>query len=80
MCTVWTDWKLPDAVNDFDGTSDNWFTRLAEYDIKTYTLIMKHNESQFAKLALGPLWYEIMKNINPYLEGDESQGRSQDLN
>jgi hypothetical protein len=74
MCTVCTDRKLPDAVNDYDGTSDNWFTRLAEYDIQTYTLIMKHNESQFAKLALGPLWYEIMKNINPYLEGDESQG------
>jgi hypothetical protein len=69
MCTMCTDRPLPEAVNDYDGTNDNWFTRLAQYDIQTYTKVMKFNDSQYAKLALGPLWYEIMQNINLFLEG-----------
>jgi hypothetical protein len=78
MCTICTDRLLPKAVNDYDGTNDNWFTRLAQYDIQTFTKVMKFNDSQYAKLALGPLWYEIMQNINPYLEGtSDSQHNEQ---
>lgn len=68
MCTMCTDRPLPDAINDYDGTGDSWFTKLAEYDIQTYTKLMKYNDSEYAKLALGPLWYEIVQNIHPYLD------------
>jgi Histidine phosphatase superfamily (branch 2) len=78
MCTMCTDRPLPEAINDYDGTPDNWFTRLAEYDIQTYTKLMLYNDSEYAKLALAPLWYEIMQNINPYLEGaPQGQDKSQ---
>jgi hypothetical protein len=78
MCTMCTDRPLLEAVNDFDGTNDNWFTRLAQYDIMKFTKVMKFNDSQYAKLALGPLWYEIMQNINPYLESaPDGKNRSQ---
>jgi hypothetical protein len=67
MCTICTDRPLPAAVDEYDGTDDNWFSRLATYDTQSFTLLMKYNQSEFAKLALGPLWYEIMVNINPFL-------------
>jgi hypothetical protein len=59
MCTVCTDQKLPDAVNDFDGTSDNGFARLAEYDIQTYTLIMKHKNDSRATSHFEKLGYPL---------------------
>lgn len=74
MCTICTDRPLHPAVDDYGGEGGNgsgWFSRLAEYDIQSYTKIMKHNQSEYARLALGPLWYEIMQNINPHLEGDD---------
>ena len=64
MCTVCTDRALPDSVDDYDGTEKNWFTRLTEYDIQKDTVVMKYNNAQHSKLAMGPLWYEIMVNIN----------------
>ncbi|KAL3916551.1 MAG: hypothetical protein SGILL_005127 [Bacillariaceae sp.] len=79
MTTMCTDRTLPDAIDDFDGTNENWFHQLAEYDIETYTKLMKYNQSEFAKLALGPLWFEILQNINPYLEADTSNGDAENL-
>jgi len=64
MCTLCTDRPLPKAVDDYDGTAKNWFSRLTEYEIQKYTTIMKHNNAEYAKLGIGPLWYEIMKHIN----------------
>ncbi|KAG7369191.1 histidine phosphatase superfamily branch 2 protein [Nitzschia inconspicua] len=72
MCTICTDRPLPEAINDYDGSNNNWFAKLAEYDIQTYTKLMKYNDSEYAKLALGPLWYEIMRNINPFLVGSSN--------
>ena len=67
MCTICTDRPLPPAVDDYNGTTKNWFTRLTEYEIQKNTLVMLHNNSEYAKLSMGPLWYEIMANINPNL-------------
>jgi hypothetical protein len=64
MCTVCTDRPLPDSVDDYDGTRTNWFTKLTEYEIQKDTTVMKYNNAQHSKLALGPLWYEIMDHIN----------------
>jgi hypothetical protein len=67
MTTMCTDRTLPDAIDDYDGSQNGWFTKAAEYDIETYTKLMKYNASEFAKVALGPLWYEIMRNMNRFL-------------
>jgi hypothetical protein len=72
MCTICTDRPLHAAVDDYNGDSEkSWFSRLAEYDIQTYTKIIKYNQSEYARLEMGPLWYEIMQGINPHLN-DES--------
>jgi hypothetical protein len=72
MCTVCTDRALPDSVDDYDGTEKNWFTRLTEYDIQKDTVVMKYNNAQHSKLAMGPLWYEIIVNINNAIGGKPS--------
>jgi hypothetical protein len=77
MCTICTDRSLPNATNDYDSTKNNWFSKLVEYEIQQYTILMKYNNAQWAKLALGPLWYEIMKNINPYIN-EESDDDNDD--
>jgi len=64
MCTMCTDRPLPSPVDDYDGSRSNWFTKATEYWIQKDTLVMKHNNAEHSKLAMGPLWYEIMKNIN----------------
>lgn len=57
MTTICTDRDLPIAVNDYGSSSSDgsMFEALAEADIMTYNLIMKHNNSEFAKLAMGPV-------------------------
>lgn len=70
MCTVCTDRPLPVAVDDYPGetsSKDDWFTKLTEYDILKYTKVMKHDNAAYAKLSLGPLWFEITKHINRVL-------------
>jgi hypothetical protein len=32
-----------------------------------------HNDAAYAKLGLGPLWFEIMANIDPILNGESDQ-------
>jgi hypothetical protein len=79
MTAICTDKDLPDAVNDYeratsrnDGDQDSMFQALAQADIMAYNLVMKYNNSEYAKLAMGPLWAEIMDNINPWLNQFDS--------
>ena len=67
MCTICTDRPLPSAVDDC-GEDDSWFSKLTKYEIQKYTTIMNHNNGEYAKLGIGPLWFEIMKHINHVLE------------
>ena len=71
MCTMCTDRPLPNAVDDY-GESNDWFTKLTSYEIQKYTTIMKHNNAQYARLGIGPLWFEIMKNINNVIRDEEA--------
>jgi len=71
MCTICTDRTLPAIIDDYDTTRNNWFTRLIEHEIQQFTIPMKYNNAEWSKLAFGPLWYEIMKNINPHLKDDD---------
>jgi hypothetical protein len=68
MCTLCTDRPLPQSVDDYDGSSRNWFTRLTEYEIQRHNIVMKHNGAEYAKLGMGPLWYEIMQHINHVID------------
>jgi len=58
MTTMCTDRDLPDILRDY-GKPDSWFEMLMAYDVMDYNLILKHNNSEFAKLSMGPLWAEI---------------------
>lgn len=53
------------------------FEALAQADIQRYNLLLQHNNAEAAKLAMGPLWAEIMGNINPYLEDSHRRRRAQ---
>jgi len=57
MTTICTDRELPDAVNDFGSTGidGSMFQSLVDADITSYNLIIKHNNSEHSKLAMGPV-------------------------
>jgi hypothetical protein len=44
MTTICNDRALPDVIDDY-GNQDSWFQKLAEYDIQSYSLVMKYNNS-----------------------------------
>jgi Histidine phosphatase superfamily (branch 2) len=85
MTTMCTDRPLPDAINDYRPTDNssgknittNWsatygndiFQRLHDFDALTYNYIVTANEAEYAKLAMQPLWYEIMMKIYPHIQG-----------
>jgi len=81
MTTMCTDRPLPDAVNDFRPDYDpvevesqpgdygsNWFSRLNTFTAQKYTYTMKANDAEYAKLGIGPLWFEIMEHVRPHLQ------------
>lgn len=69
MTTICTDRELPDDVNDY-GEENSWFQALADYDVQSYNLVMKYNNSEYAKLGMGPLWAEILETWDLFLEGE----------
>ena len=79
MTTMCTDRALPDEVNDYmpDGKSQpsesygtNLFSRLFAFDVQKYTYNYKASNAEYSKLAMGPLWYEIMHHIHPHITTD----------
>jgi hypothetical protein len=47
-----------------DSYGKNLFQRLYDFDVKNYALNILANDSEYSKLSMGPLWAEIMANIN----------------
>lgn len=41
----------------------NLFQRLYDFGVKSYTLLYKENDSEYARLAMAPLWYEVITTI-----------------
>jgi len=86
MTTMCTDRPLPDAVNDYQAPGNRslheheeeeekgWFERLYDFDVELYVNNLKANDAEYSKLSMGPLWYEIMKNIYPFISENESTG------
>ena len=68
MTSICTDRALPEAVDDYGSTGGDgsMFETLAEADITSYTMVMKYNDSEFAKLSMAPVswWMEIFVHCN----------------
>lgn len=74
MTTMCTDRELPDAVNDY-GTGKGkkgMFERLVDFATIRNTFHLLHNDAAYSKLAMGPLWYEILDKIKPLLDVERS--------
>lgn len=63
MTTICTDRKLPDAINDYDGSGGGNFEVVANFAVQNFTFPYKHNGGAYSKLGMGPLWLEIMSSI-----------------
>eukprot|EP00560_Eucampia_antarctica_P008333 CAMPEP_0197826666 /NCGR_PEP_ID=MMETSP1437-20131217/3591_1 /TAXON_ID=49252 ORGANISM="Eucampia antarctica, Strain CCMP1452" /NCGR_SAMPLE_ID=MMETSP1437 /ASSEMBLY_ACC=CAM_ASM_001096 /LENGTH=611 /DNA_ID=CAMNT_0043427195 /DNA_START=140 /DNA_END=1975 /DNA_ORIENTATION=- len=73
MTTICTDRKLPDILNDYNDTTihdqkpvSHVFKRVADLSAKSFLFPMIYNDGAYAKLAMAPLWFYIMKNILPF--------------
>jgi len=72
MTTICTDRSLPILVNDFDGNEDgsSLFMRLIKFATWKWLFLYQFNDAAFPKLAMGPLWTEIMDRIRLTLRKD----------
>ena len=57
--------------NETDYGTD-LFQRLFDFNVERYVYNLKANDAEYSKLSMGPLWFEIMKNIYPFIHDDES--------
>jgi len=74
MTTICTDRTLPEAINDYGSANTSWFEALEEYNNRKHNFVMKHNDSEYAKLSMAPLWAEIMDNIYYFVDKDSIPG------
>jgi hypothetical protein len=54
-----------------DSYGKNLFQRLYDFDVQKYALNILANDSEYAKLSMGPLWAEIMANINGIIKEED---------
>lgn len=69
MTTMCTDRRLPDKVNDFvpdlpGKERKGMFERLIDFATLKYSFHLKYKDALYAKLAMGPLWQEILTKMN----------------
>lgn len=69
MTTMCTDRRLPDKVNDFipdlpGKERKGMFERLLDFATLKYSFHLKYKDALYAKLAMGPLWQEILSKMN----------------
>ena len=55
-----------------DSYGKNIFQRLYDFDVKKYGLTILANDAEYSKLGIGPLWVEIMGNVNAIIKEEES--------
>lgn len=72
MPVVCTDKSLPDA---FEYESSDMFDRMMNFAYKRWNLHIMANDAEYAKLAMAPLWSEIMDKIKPVLNRDEADNK-----
>jgi hypothetical protein len=49
------------------------FTFVSLQEIQKWSFHVTHNDGEYAKLAMGPLWSEILENIRPIINPDDGQ-------
>jgi Histidine phosphatase superfamily (branch 2) len=88
MTTMCTDRPLPEAINDYRGdvrdspVSTQWsdmygadlLQRLCDFETELYIYNLKANNAEYAKLAMNPLWVEIMSKVYPRVHGSDTTG------
>eukprot|EP00548_Thalassiothrix_antarctica_P000756 CAMPEP_0194144382 /NCGR_PEP_ID=MMETSP0152-20130528/13449_1 /TAXON_ID=1049557 /ORGANISM="Thalassiothrix antarctica, Strain L6-D1" /LENGTH=629 /DNA_ID=CAMNT_0038844219 /DNA_START=146 /DNA_END=2035 /DNA_ORIENTATION=+ len=93
MTTICTDRTLPDVLNDYhhhSSTGNNKkdyttlygpdrFERLYKFAVQQIVFPFLYNKNAYSKLAMGPLWSEIMERILPVLSGDSDRGGNNKL-
>mmetsp|Transcript_17336 Transcript_17336/g.26166 ORF Transcript_17336/g.26166 Transcript_17336/m.26166 type:complete len:900 (+) Transcript_17336:1013-3712(+) len=65
MTTICNDRELPQLLDDYSRGGDDYFERLTKYSFQPYTYVLRHNDAAYSKLALGPLWMNILSNMIP---------------
>jgi len=66
MTSMCTDRSLPDALNDFDLVSkdkNSMFQKVTDNALSKKTFVFDHNKAAYAKLAMTPLWSDILSNF-----------------
>lgn len=72
MTTMCTDRDLPDILNDYGHEEvnakgkeygGNLFERLYQFSTEPYMHVLRHNDAAYSKLAMGPLWYDIISKM-----------------
>jgi len=85
MTTMCTDRDLPPQIDDFQEGDENTkyfpkddmdygtnlFSRIYNFFVTSYAIMAKHDNAAFSKLAMAPLWTEILDNVNGALIGQE---------
>jgi ubiquitin-like domain-containing CTD phosphatase 1 len=77
MTTICTDRVLPDAINDYAGEdqTESMFLRLVHFYIRQYTSFAMANDAEYSRLAMGPLWAEIMDNVDRVIDNQSDAPR-----
>lgn len=78
MTTMCTDRKLPAAIDDYSSRINNteWsadygnnlFQRLYEFETQMYVFNAKAENSEYSKVAMSALWYEVMIKIKAHTQ------------
>jgi len=64
MPAICNDLSLPAFINDFRrNNSEGNFARVHEFDVRRNIFKLRYNDAALSKLSIGPLWYEIMEQI-----------------
>jgi len=66
MTSMCTDRTLPDALDDYNSLSkdtNSVFKQVADAALSKKTFVYDYNKAAYAKLAMTPLWSDILSNI-----------------
>jgi len=78
MTTICTDRILPDILDDFSDDNDNSiFNRAGDFDAHSYTFPYMYNESRYARLAMGPMWVEILDPLKQTMSVEDLDGMTE---
>lgn len=67
--TMCADEELPHGVNDYGARNEDGekglFERLLDFSTRKHTFHLRHNDAEYARLAMAPLWGKILSHVRP---------------